>query len=177
MIKYITLSYLGLYMPKRNLYLSDDDVELWDELPKGERGRILRDLLLERKSKEILSKSSENMVISQKEKNRNELLEQINSYTKDLQKYQKDLKEIEQKIGYHNMKKTQTQNAILDTEDRIKSLQYEYNENIGSLFLPGLWDEIYSAAKSRVGEVFNHCLLYTSPSPRDKRQSRMPSSA
>ena len=25
--------------------------------------------------------------------------------------------------------------------------------------------------------VCNHCLLYTSPSPRDKRQSRMPSSA
>ena len=25
--------------------------------------------------------------------------------------------------------------------------------------------------------VTNHCLLYTSPSPRDKRQSRMPSSA
>ena len=24
---------------------------------------------------------------------------------------------------------------------------------------------------------FKHCLLYTSPSPRDKRQSRMPSSA
>ena len=24
---------------------------------------------------------------------------------------------------------------------------------------------------------YNHCLLYTSPSPRDKRQSRMPSSA
>ena len=26
-------------------------------------------------------------------------------------------------------------------------------------------------------EVFPTCLLYTSPSPRDKRQSRMPSSA
>ena len=25
--------------------------------------------------------------------------------------------------------------------------------------------------------VFGNCLLYTSPSPRDKRQSRMPSSA
>ena len=24
---------------------------------------------------------------------------------------------------------------------------------------------------------YNHCLLYTSPSPRDKRQSRMPASA
>ena len=27
------------------------------------------------------------------------------------------------------------------------------------------------------GAVFMSCLLYTSPSPRDKRQSRMPSSA
>ena len=26
-------------------------------------------------------------------------------------------------------------------------------------------------------EAFVNCLLYTSPSPRDKRQSRMPSSA
>ena len=26
-------------------------------------------------------------------------------------------------------------------------------------------------------ELIKHCLLYTSPSPRDKRQSRMPSSA
>ena len=26
-------------------------------------------------------------------------------------------------------------------------------------------------------ELSNDCLLYTSPSPRDKRQSRMPSSA
>ena len=26
-------------------------------------------------------------------------------------------------------------------------------------------------------ELYQHCLLYTSPSPRDKRQSRMPSSA
>ena len=26
-------------------------------------------------------------------------------------------------------------------------------------------------------EMFNHCLLYTSPSPRDRTRSRMPSSA
>ena len=30
--------------------------------------------------------------------------------------------------------------------------------------------------ESRAG-LYNTCLLYTSPSPRDKRQSRMPSSA
>ena len=30
---------------------------------------------------------------------------------------------------------------------------------------------------AEVGDEVNICLLYTSPSPRDKRQSRMPSSA
>ena len=29
----------------------------------------------------------------------------------------------------------------------------------------------------KVGDTYRPCLLYTSPSPRDKRQSRMPSSA
>ena len=28
-----------------------------------------------------------------------------------------------------------------------------------------------------IGALFKNCLLYTSPSPRDKRQARMPSSA
>ena len=30
---------------------------------------------------------------------------------------------------------------------------------------------------SKIVEVLNNCLLYTSPSPRDTRRSRMPSSA
>ena len=33
------------------------------------------------------------------------------------------------------------------------------------------------AANETLATYFWHCLLYTSPSPRDKRQSRMPSSA
>ena len=39
--------------------------------------------------------------------------------------------------------------------------------------------ELERAAKllDRRDEFINTCLLYTSPSPRDKRQSRMPSSA
>ena len=49
-----------------------------------------------------------------------------------------------------------------------------------------LWDGRYGARryggdvwdpeKVTIGQVYS-CLLYTSPSPRDKRQSRMPSSA
>ena len=39
-----------------------------------------------------------------------------------------------------------------------------------------LSEEIYKDAISRIAG-FSHCLLYTSPSPRDQRGSRMPSSA
>ena len=37
------------------------------------------------------------------------------------------------------------------------------------------WRDVVS--ESEGGGYHNSCLLYTSPSPRDKRQSRMPSSA
>ena len=36
------------------------------------------------------------------------------------------------------------------------------------------WD---AATETILRDLFKPCLLYTSPSPRDKRQSRMPSSA
>ena len=35
------------------------------------------------------------------------------------------------------------------------------------------WDNV----KKGIGWMFKHCLLYTSPSPRDRQKSRMPSSA
>ena len=35
----------------------------------------------------------------------------------------------------------------------------------------------YKTAEGQKNAVYKNCLLYTSPSPRDKRQSRMPSSA
>ena len=31
--------------------------------------------------------------------------------------------------------------------------------------------------RTPLGGFYNHCLLYTSPSPRDRQKSRMPSSA
>ena len=41
-----------------------------------------------------------------------------------------------------------------------------------AIFLPGL-----AVSFRRLHDTGRSCLLYTSPSPRDKRQSRMPSSA
>ena len=46
-------------------------------------------------------------------------------------------------------------------EKELKQINYEKNNQ----------------TKSSAGDKYETCLLYTSPSPRDKRQSRMPSSA
>ena len=37
--------------------------------------------------------------------------------------------------------------------------------------------QYYQGAEGFVGDGANSCLLYTSPSPRDRQKSRMPSSA
>ena len=42
---------------------------------------------------------------------------------------------------------------------------------------PASVTEVFAAGMSAVEASSKRCLLYTSPSPRDKRQSRMPSSA
>ena len=39
------------------------------------------------------------------------------------------------------------------------------------------FEKLRQAEDSYVDELYNDCLLYTSPSPRDIRRSRMPSSA
>ena len=57
----------------------------------------------------------------------------------------------------------------------IKELQEEYNTHL----LEKIIDRLDDTRKESLllVDLFNRCLLYTSPSPRDKRQSRMPSSA
>ena len=60
---------------------------------------------------------------------------------------------------------------IIEWLNHNRSLDFEIDEDL-----------VGGAAYDKHGipitdEVFYNCLLYTSPSPRDKRQSRMPSSA
>ena len=58
---------------------------------------------------------------------------------------------------------------IIDDDDRIRDLLSRYLTKQGY--------RASTASGASEARLKMHCLLYTSPSPRDKRQSRMPSSA
>ena len=67
----------------------------------------------------------------------------------------------------------------------IETIASEFYTSIGfksqSFFITQMWAN-YSTGNGAISEHYHSnsmisCLLYTSPSPRDKRQSRMPSSA
>ena len=58
-----------------------------------------------------------------------------------------------------------------------RAIQRELETPIAKAILAGRYSEGSTAAVDVDGERLSFCLLYTSPSPRDKRQSRMPSSA
>ena len=77
----------------------------------------------------------------------------------------------------------------LDSERPTDDIDREYDSEIRSFEQDHYikLDELNDERQARLTELetkklesrdmFNNCLLYTSPSPRDKRQSRMPSSA
>ena len=58
--------------------------------------------------------------------------------------------------------------------------RHAFKDKLNSLGYPDLTDDVVGNAFAKfkvLADKKKHCLLYTSPSPRDKRQSRMPSSA
>ena len=65
----------------------------------------------------------------------------------------------------------------MELSEQIKN---DIEKNPIILYMKGTKDMPMCGFSNQVVQILNHygiCLLYTSPSPRDKRQSRMPSSA
>ena len=58
--------------------------------------------------------------------------------------------------------------------DVVQKLLRRARKGCKVVFVPGNHDEF---ARAFIGHSFGGCLLYTSPSPRDRTRSRMPSSA
>ena len=68
------------------------------------------------------------------------------------------------------------QNCLAHYNFRVKFIYVRSPAYAKSHFYQELEEMFVTRLHKRLGEL-NICLLYTSPSPRDKRQSRMPSSA
>ena len=58
-----------------------------------------------------------------------------------------------------------------------EALALELSERGARLILSARGEEALLEVQRQCDAITGSCLLYTSPSPRDKRQSRMPSSA
>ena len=66
--------------------------------------------------------------------------------------------------------------AQADGDRQTTAVGDQFAGRVGLFLRVDDFDEAYDHMLQQ-GVVFVSCLLYTSPSPRDKRQSRMPSSA
>ena len=84
------------------------------------------------------------------------------------------------------LKKLKWNNCFSYGEDNILDLndstvtQLVGTNGAGKSSIPLILEEVLFNKNSKgikKADIANSCLLYTSPSPRDKRQSRMPSSA
>ena len=71
------------------------------------------------------------------------------------------------------------EHKVTELEKKVAELQDKLDSNSQNSSKPPSKDKQKdkSKRKKRLSGKKNGCLLYTSPSPRDKRQSRMPSSA
>ena len=57
---------MGSYMPKRNIYLNERDVETWDTLPSGERSKLLQNVLNNYQEHNFRREDGENEKLYQK---------------------------------------------------------------------------------------------------------------
>ena len=81
--------------------------------------------------------------------------------------------------GIKNIDSIQTGELCKEAMFFAKDLMKENGYFISKIFMGGTFNEIVAEGKKYFKEVkvFKPCLLYTSPSPRDVEESRMPSSA
>ena len=61
------------------------------------------------------------------------------------------------------------------SKSSVRGFGYDYDYGYGYVKSVDSMDNVNSVRSA--GPIVNSCLLYTSPSPRDRQKSRMPSSA
>ena len=122
--------------------------------------QVLEELELSRDTIEINDNTNEKVNNTEKKK--------VN--TKNENKHSHKHKIRDANDNNDNNKQPNKLNVNGTIEERLMKLESKFNISIGT-------SEIKKEALQKPSYANIACLLYTSPSPRDKRQSRMPSSA
>ena len=131
-------------MPKRNVYFSNDDVEIWDNLPDGMRSQLLRNLLIEFENNRLSE-------LTDREKEREHLRMRVMRLKNEVYSLEQRSDELADRAIYvlEELGKTQ-----IEYEEKFDA----WNEDENLLLFEDIWDTIYSEAESRIGAIF------TSPS-------------
>ena len=83
----------------------------------------------------------------------------------------------QRKIQEQKVQKEERLSSIIENSDSSSPDEDETIEHVNICFMAQEEDEVqYTELLDAFHELYN-CLLYTSPSPRDRQKSRMPSSA
>jgi len=97
------------------------------------------------------------------------LLYQLQEIELEIESDEHSLQQIVSQLG-QNQAVVRVQNKLLDAQSRLEELKRQQNSAEWEI------DDITTKLKATEEQLYG-CLLYTSPSPRDQRGSRMPSSA
>ena len=103
--------------------------------------------------------------------------EKFSNYKSDMRQTWKSINHVlgKNEKAKITVSKLNINNSLVSDELLIADSFNEYFSTIGSNISNSVHHSVGSVSDYLVGNY--PCLLYTSPSPRDKRQSRMPSSA
>ena len=71
--------------------------------------------------------------------------------------------------------KTKLKNILNVTDEKLVSV--DFNHNSASAIIDSSLTNVVGNKMGKISAWYDNCLLYTSPSPRDRTRSRMPSSA
>ena len=89
----------------------------------------------------------------------------------------KNLKPFGPSIGKTKISKNFLNKLNKEFDQKSISKKIDYSSKLASQIKNEIKISNNFIQKNLKNEISKNCLLYTSPSPRDKRQSRMPSSA
>ena len=103
---------------------------------------------------------------------------QLNNQIKAANKQISQIKQDEKKANSSLLSEKDKTKRTIAAYDYLLAAESAYNLEEISICAKVMYEKCDPAYLSKMGIVkYNYCLLYTSPSPRDRTRSRMPSSA